>query len=95
MSNTTKCPCCHSSNVKTSRVVTQRGDKAKAALGIGATLGAALLVSTAAPVVAPFVAVFGMSGVHHLLHHGAEKAAELGKDKYKERHVCNDCGHEW
>jgi len=89
------CPCCHSSNVKTSRVLVHRGDKVKAALGITAAVGAAALTATAAPVVAPVVAVLGMSGVHHLIHHGAETAAEAGKDKYRDCYVCNDCGHEW
>jgi hypothetical protein len=90
-----KCPYCHSSNVTTTRVKTKSGDKVKAALGVTAALGAAALAATAAPVLAPIVAIFGAKGVERICHAGAHRAMEAGKDEWHTSHVCKNCGHKW
>ncbi len=93
MANKVTCPNCHSSNVTTKKELIKSGNKVKAALGITAAVGAALLTATAAPVVAPIVAIIGAKGVERLCHVGAHRAAEAGKDEYVIIHVCKDCGH--
>lgn len=93
MAKKVTCPYCHSTNLTTKKEITKKGDKVKAALGITAALGAAALTATAAPVVAPVVAIIGAKGVERLCHVGAHRAAEAGKDEYVIIHVCKDCGH--
>ena len=93
MAKKVTCPHCLSSNVITEKELIKSGNKVKAALGITAALGAAVLTATAAPVVAPVVPITGAKGVERLCHHGAHRAAEAGKDEYRITHVCKDCGH--
>ena len=95
MTKQTTCPYCHSTNVTIKKKKIKSGDKVTEVLGITAALGVAALTALAAPVVAPFVAVLGVSGVEKLCHVGAHRAAEAGKDEYIITHVCNDCGHEF
>ena len=95
MGNQTRCPHCHSANVITKTEKVRSGNTVKAALGITAAVGAALLTATAAPVAAPFVALFGAKGVEHMCHIAGHRAAEAGKDEYRTYHVCKNCGCEF
>lgn len=93
MGDVTRCPQCHSTNITATTVKTKSGNKVGAALGVTAVLGAAVLTATAAPVIAPVVAVLGAKGVERLIHLGGHRAIELGKDEYRTIYTCNNCGH--